>query len=587
MLSKRTDGNFGISTDFYVNDNGPIGLIVNQNSTDIDAVIQSGLPIISSTSQNNADNLYGLSNAIKTISDVSNKNQSDIQLLTQKQIDLSIDNTTNKSKIVSLQTNVNSLLASASTTLVERVSLLDVSLNSLTASTNNKLGLYDTSFNDVYSNINTLKTSTNTLNTNLNSNTVSISGLTTRMGGAELNISSAQTNINLLQSDNTSNKSTISTLQSTVSAFPSQYVNTTAGQVISGQKTFTDWAHFGPLDCASIFNFNYIDFRNVTDVKSFKINDNMINKSVIIGLNADFVGISNLFNSQGSRITALEGATGTKGPTGPTGPQGLPGTNGSTGPQGPTGPQGRTGTTGPQGLPGTTGPQGLPGTNGTNGSTGPTGSQGLPGTNGTNGSTGATGPQGPSGVLQLGVDNTWTGLQTFSQPPLMSGASILANTIPTTAINGYSSGGGSTSLLTSISSPISQNQIGYTVNMTNASSGTISPVSSTIIGNLTLGPTNSVWIVNWSFEINSTRDTTTYGSGIWVRNDSGSTPVTIAMRKFAAQYGERMGDYFTGSQVIQIGSTTSTNNFTWYAFLMTNPNSNTYRNAYFYATRIA
>ena len=59
---------------------------------------------------------YRLSNAIKTISDVSNKNQSDIQLLTQKQIDLSIDNTTNKSKIVSLQTNVNSLLASASTT---------------------------------------------------------------------------------------------------------------------------------------------------------------------------------------------------------------------------------------------------------------------------------------------------------------------------------------------------------------------------------------------------------------------------------------------------------------------------------------
>ena len=64
---------------------------------------------------------------------------------------------------------------------------------------------------------------------------------------------------------NTTQDTNITALQTTVSEIPSKYVDLKTTQKIAGQKTFTDWAHFGPLDCASIFSFSCIYFRSVTN----------------------------------------------------------------------------------------------------------------------------------------------------------------------------------------------------------------------------------------------------------------------------------------------------------------------------------
>ena len=69
------------------------------------------------------------------------------------------------------------------------------------------------------------------------------------------------TNIGALTTRITNEETNITALQTTVSAIPSKYVDLKTTQTIAGQKTFTDWCHFGPMDCVSIFHFDYIDFR--------------------------------------------------------------------------------------------------------------------------------------------------------------------------------------------------------------------------------------------------------------------------------------------------------------------------------------
>ena len=214
--------------------------------------------------------------------------------------------------------------------------------------------------------------------------------------------------------------------------------------------------------------------------------------------------------------------------TGPQGPQGSSGNDGPTGPTGSSGNDGKTGSTGPTGI---------------------TGSSGNDGKTGSTGPTGITGPTGSSGASQLGVANTWTALQTFSngissntlnvsgnatlgttssntltvnstarfnEPPFMSGANIYANSIPTNAIVG---GGGGASLTTantwtelqifskgvglptSIPSTIPINQIGYTITNTETytvANSTVSHIFKTMSAlnqNQGWTPINSVWMI--------------------------------------------------------------------------------------------
>jgi hypothetical protein len=134
--------------------------------------------------------------------------------------------------------------------------------------------------------------------------------------------------------------------------------------------------------------------------------------------------------------TGATGPNGETGPTGPTGPTGATGI-GETGPAGPTGPTGLTGetgptgATGPTGLTGATGPTGLTGATGPNGETGPTGATGIgaTGPNGETGPTGATGPAGPSGSDILGIDNTFTGKNTFTKQLVLPTSLINVNVV--------------------------------------------------------------------------------------------------------------------------------------------------------------
>ena len=98
-----------------------------------------------------------------------------------------------------------------------------------------------------------------------------------------------------------------------------------------------------------------------------------------------------------------------------------------------------------------------------------------------------------------------------------------------------------------------------------------------------------MWILNWSLEIyNTNRNTTSPSSSIWVQNSSGSNPIMLAMHKFSANTNENIQGHYTASQVVTIGSAITDNNFLWYANLNTgSSNNNTYRNGFYYATRIA
>jgi hypothetical protein len=88
---------------------------------------------------------------------------------------------------------------------------------------------------------------------------------------------------------------------------------------------------------------------------------------------------------------------------------------------GATGHTGSTGSTGSTGITGLTGPTGTYGNTGGTGLTGPTGDMGL---NGPTGPTGMQGIAGINGTTILGTDNTFSGINTFSN-------TIKTNTIDT------------------------------------------------------------------------------------------------------------------------------------------------------------
>jgi hypothetical protein len=472
-------------------------------------------------------------------------------------------------------------------------SALDSQLASINANTSAITALQakeQIDYNTHESHLSNIDSSISTLNQNVFNNTNDIgtltNQLTTIVGGINTNVS----NLSSLESAVSSNASSIQAMQAQVTtiqqqadlpfnsahewtqqqtfdvppvmsganiraatipttAIAGQFVDTASVQYIGGIKTFM---------MPPVFNMG------LTARGSISFPDNSIPASCITG------------TPQGPKgDTGDTGPQGPAGPTGPVGPAGTNGTNGTAGANGPAGPQG---------------PQGPAGANGTNG------------TAGAKGDTGATGPAGPtgatgaSGASQLGVANTWTALQTFSQPPVMSGASITANTIPSSAIVG---GGGGASLSTantwtalqtfnsgiglptSISSSITSNKIGYTIYSSDATSGSgnLTP------GNLTLGPTNSVWIINYVINITSTAQVTSTSS-IYVQNLSGTNPQY--MNTCLIPVNTYINGFYSQSASIVVGSTTSSNNFV----VKLNPNyaaagSIAYSSFYFWATRIA
>jgi hypothetical protein len=178
-------------------------------------------------------------------------------------------------------------------------------------------------------------------------------------------------------------------------------------------------------------------------------------------------------------------------------------TNISTTP-GATGAKGDKGDTGPAGKDGTNGINGINGTNGKDGVNGKDGANGL---NGVNGLKGDKGDTGASGASQLGVVNSWTAKQTFSQGftvPTGATVSFPANSIPSTCISGLSSSGSGSSVIGTrfslfISSqyPLTnQNIFPYTIPRNTYTMITLNCAS---LFNATVG---STWIVQMSVSYN-------------------------------------------------------------------------------------
>jgi hypothetical protein len=158
----------------------------------------------------------------------------------------------------------------------------------------------------------------------------------------------------------------------------------------------------------------------------------------------------------------------------------------------------------------------------------------------------------------------------------MSGASITANTIPSSAIVGGVVGGGASlstantwtalqtfnsgiGLPTSIPSVISGNKIGTTIygatNVTGANN------AGDVMANLTLSPANSVWLVSYSFAFYSSNSAypATSACNVYIRNDSGSSPQIFGITNFPN--GSILTTWNDQCAVITVGSTTSSNNF--------------------------
>ena len=127
------------------------------------------------------------------------------------------------------------------------------------------------------------------------------------------------------------------------------------------------------------------------------------------------------------------------------------------------------------------------------------------------------GDTGDSGASQLGVANTWTAIQTFNQPPVMSGASITANTIPSSSING----GISVSLPTTTMATRTSTQIGYQLTAS-FPYGNSSPNS--LLCSIQLSPIGSVWIVQMQIEFSSNTTSTNLTDFHWgVTSDSSAS----------------------------------------------------------------
>ena len=212
----------------------------------------------------------------------------------------------------------------------------------------------------------------------------------------------------------------------------------------------------------------------------------------------------------------LQGIQGLQGPTGLQGDKGIQGEQGITGPQGIEGIQGIQGVTGLQGIEGIQGiqgekgDQGIQGIQGIQGVTGMQGIEGIQGPQGIQGPTGLKGEPGAtgsSGESQLGIANTWTAIQIFNQPPVMSGASITASTIPASAIVGGV--GGSSALPTDTMTTRTATQIGYQIT-TNIGGNINANYTSYTLGNLTLSPVGSIWVVSYQINFTNSNSNMTY-----------------------------------------------------------------------------
>ena len=141
-------------------------------------------------------------------------------------------------------------------------------------------------------------------------------------------------------------------------------------------------------------------------------------------------------------IQGAQGYQGNQGVTGPTGIQGAQGYQGNQGSQGVTGP---TGIQGSQGYQGNQGSQGVTGATGIQGAQGYQGNQGYQGVSGPTGIQGAQGLQGLQGYTGenggniLGLNNTFTGLNTFNnyfpESTLPTSTTITNNSIVNKAMN--------------------------------------------------------------------------------------------------------------------------------------------------------
>ena len=92
----------------------------------------------------------------------------------------------------------------------------------------------------------------------------------------------------------------------------------------------------------------------------------------------------------------------------------------------------------------------------------------------------------------------------------MSGASITANTIPASAING----GISVSLPTTTMTARTATQIGYQLSVKNTSNPTLTMSSDNQLCTLTLSPVGSVWIVTGGFTFSSSSVLNYCGFGV-------------------------------------------------------------------------
>ena len=172
----------------------------------------------------------------------------------------------------------------------------------------------------------------------------------------------------------------------------------------------------------AVFDGQTADFLNYTDVKVS--GHSLANKPYV---DAKFAAVP----AGPTGATGLQGPAGAAGTNGADGAAGAPGPVGPEGPVGAAGAPGANGADGAAGAPGANGADGAAGMNGANGADGAAGMNGADGAAGMNGIDGAPGPPGPmgpagaSGADILGVENTFTAKNYFTEPITFSKQLVL------------------------------------------------------------------------------------------------------------------------------------------------------------------
>jgi hypothetical protein len=455
--------------------------------TALTALEASDVAGINSTLDTHNNRLNTLSSTLELTGQSLNE-----QILKQASESLSANNT-----LDGIITSIATLNAKEANDVINIESALESQLSSINANTSAITALtakQSLDYNTHETHLTDIDSSVSTLNSNVYNNTNDIgtltNQLTTIVGGINTNV----INLNTIESSVSSNASSINAMQSQIATIQQQAnLPFETAHEWSQQQTFNippimSGANIqsGTIPKAAI-DGSFVDTSSVQTINGIKT----FSQAPIFSSGLSVSG-SVSFPANSIPASCITGT-----------PQGPKGDTGDTGPAGPTGPKGDTGLTGPAG------------TAGAKGDTGATGPQGPAGTNGTNGTAGATGPQGPagptgatgaSGASQLGVANTWSAIQTFSQPPVMSGASITANTIPSSAING----GISVSLPTTTMTTRTATQVGYqlTTNVNTLYVGVNYANTMAAIQTLSgLSPVGSVWIVQYSIDFYCTQAT--------------------------------------------------------------------------------